>query len=138
MSFNVARSEEADARWDKSKEAALQTLIAKEDVILELYLSEGIPHQRLAVPPTFVELYKSSPVDCLTVLANIVEHGSPHDARVAFQFGCAGDELQLAIPLFAYVSDRKLDEPVSEGETYRQICLRIIRNKLDEKKRADR
>jgi hypothetical protein len=139
--FNVARSRETDARWDRAKETALRSLIAKENVKLELYYSEGeirLPLHRLHVPDAFIDLYKSSPIDCLTVLASIVEHGNGHDALVAFQFGCAGDEPQIAIPLFAYVSSRELDEPVAKGETYRQCCLRIVRNKLDEKKRPNR
>jgi hypothetical protein len=86
------------------------------------------------VPPGFIELYQVSPVDCLVTLADIVEKGAPHDAIVAFQFGLAGDQPQIALPLFHYLGPKMLDQPFGSEETYRQCCVRIIRKELAQKK----
>jgi len=114
--------------WEKSDETALQKLVASSSIVLELYLDRnGFPHQRLGVPDEFVMLYRKEPDECLTVLLDIVRSGKPHDAMVAFQFGRAGDEPQIVVPLFAFTNEKELDSPFGEGtETNRQLFIRVL------------
>lgn len=128
-------------KWNAIREKELRQLIADESITIELFKPEGafpLPLQRLCVPVRFVEIYQLSPVECLTVLANIVDKGNPHDAIVAFQFGMAGDEPQGGLPLFHYLSEEDLEKPFANGPSYRETCLRILRDQLGDVTKAAR
>jgi hypothetical protein len=115
--------------WSKSDEDALRELISKSGVELATFLNaNGLPYKALCVPEEFVTLYRKSPRDCLSVLMEIVEGGTPHDAKVAFQFGRAGDEPQIAMPLFAYASEREYVGNASQS--YRKMSVALLRKKL--------
>lgn len=135
-----------EPKWTEANESALRNLIAKEHVVLELYSSKrsfngvetSLPLQRLRVPQRFVEIYRTDPIECLTVLVDIIENGTADEAMVAFQFGYAGDEPQTAIPPFVHFPPKDLDRPNGDRGTHRQWCLRIIKNVLEDKKHDDR
>jgi hypothetical protein len=116
------------AAWQKSDETELRTLVASSGIVLELYMDRnGFPHQRLGVPDGFVNLYRKESDECLAVLLDIVRSGKPHDATVAFQFGMAGDEPQIGVPMFVFTSEKELDRPFGEGtETNRQYFVGVL------------
>jgi hypothetical protein len=127
----ASASKPARGTWTKSDELALRKLISSSDVSIGLFLnSNGLPYQALIVPNEFVVLYRKSPVQCLTVLEDIVEHGTKPDAIAAFQFGYAGDEPQIALPPFHCLSTQLIDSPVgNDADTYRDWCLEILQRR---------
>jgi len=131
---NAFAEESSPQSWTKADEQSLRQHISKSDVLLGTYLDQaGFPHKALLVPDEFVSFYRKSPIHCLTVLTDIVENGSGHDALVAFHFGNAGDEPQIAVPLFSYLSARTFDEKFGDGpKTYREFGLGILRRKIRE------
>ncbi len=129
-----ANCESTDAsEWSASDETALRKLITTSDVILVTYLNEaGIPLKRLAVPDAFVDSYRKDSKASLTVLLDIVEHGTPHDAIVAFHFANAGDEPQIALPLLHYLNANMLEKPFGKTQTYRQFCIELVKKRVAE------
>jgi hypothetical protein len=124
--------------WTDADASALRKLIAHSDVRIGSYIgADGFPHRRLLVPDQFVHIYRKYPEKCLSTLIQIVRLGTPHDALVAFQFGMAGDEPQITVPILAYMTDEELDRRYGPmPETNRQFLLRLLERTNAERQRS--